>query len=371
MQGRNCHNPETENEEGPAGLQGAPGAPAGLGRSVDILGINIWAALGFVLAAYAVVGNDALQTLGTFINSNQKLPWWALFLYAGTILVVVFAFGYLQFDGDPSWGRLSDVKKYPVFEVQWYHVVPALALVVITGLGIPVSTTFMILTIFATLSGLQSMLVKSLAAYAFAFLAALALYAALAPTLERHFLKTPEQAQRPIWIMLQWLSTAYLWAAWLIQDFANIYIFLPRQLHLSGAVASLLVILVLLLITFIVRGGPVQRILRSKTHVTDIRSATIIDFSYASVLALFAWVNNSPMSTTWAFLGLIAGREIAMANIHRVRPAMATLRNIFADASKAAFGLAISVVLAVGLPRLAKTLAGGDAASLSTLFGLG
>lgn len=339
---------------------------------MDIVGINIWAALGFLLAAYAVVGNDALQTLGTFINSNQKLPWWALFLYAGTILVVVFAFGYIQFDGDPSWGRLSDVKKYPIFEVQWYHIVPALALVVITALGIPVSTTFMILTIFATLHGLQSMLVKSLTAYAFAFVAGLAMYAALAPTIERHFHKTPELAQRPIWIMLQWVATAYLWAAWLIQDFANIFIYLPRQLELPGAIASIFVILVLLLITFIIRGGPVQKILRSKTYVTDIRSATIIDFTYASILSLFAVINDTPMSTTWAFLGLIAGREVAMANIHKVRPAIDTLKNILADVSKAALGLAISVVLAVGLPRLAKALSGGDGvASLSALLGAG
>lgn len=339
---------------------------------MDIVGINIWAALGFLLAAYAVVGNDALQTLGTFINSNQKLPWWALFLYAGTILVVVFAFGYLQFEGDPSWGRLSDLKKYPVFEVQWYHVAPALALVVVTAVGIPVSTTFMILTIFATLHGVQSMLVKSLTAYGFAFVVGLAMYAVLASTVEKHFMKTPERAQRPIWIMLQWLSTAYLWAAWLIQDFANIYIYLPRRLEVGGAVASIVVILVLLLITFIIRGGPVQKILRSKSHVTDIRSATIIDFTYASILSVFAWVNDTPMSTTWAFLGLIAGREVAMANIHKIRPAIDTLKNILADVSKAALGLMISVALAVGLPRLAKALVGGEGlASISTLLGLG
>ena len=52
--------------------------------------IGLWAAIGFAFAAYAVVGNDALQTLGTFINSNRRLPWWALFLFAGTVLLIVF-----------------------------------------------------------------------------------------------------------------------------------------------------------------------------------------------------------------------------------------------------------------------------------------
>lgn len=325
---------------------------------MEISGISIWALIGFLFAAYAVVGNDALQTLGTFINSNQKLPWWATFLFAGTILVITFGYGYMAFDGDPSWGRLSDPKKYPIFEVEWYHVIPAAALLVITAFGIPVSTSFMILTIFASLAGLQGMLVKSLQAYAFAFMTGLALYTMLAPTIERHFLKTPDDAQKPVWILLQWCSTGYLWAAWLIQDFANIYIYLPRQLTDLQAGISLLVILVLLLITFIAKGGPVQKILKSKTNVVDIRSATIIDFTYATILAFFAFVNNTPMSTTWAFLGLIAGREFAIATIDKIRSPGATFKIVLSDAAKAAFGLVISIILAVGLPRLAAALAG-------------
>lgn len=324
---------------------------------MEIFGVGLWAAVGFALAAYSVVGNDALQTLGTFINSNQKLPWWALFLFAAAVLVVVFAFGYLQFDGDPSWGRLANTEKFPIVEVKWYHVTPALALLVLTRLGIPVSTTFMILTSFATAGGLGSMLEKSLFAYAASFVLGLGMYAILAPTLERHFLKTPERAQRPIWILLQWTTTAYLWAAWLIQDFANIFVYLPRALTLEQTVVGVGVIVALLLYTFYNKGGPVQRILRSKSNVVDIRSATIIDFSYASVLIYFAEVNNTPMSTTWAFLGFIGGREIAIATIDKIRPLAATLKLVGSDALKATIGLVISVGLAVGMPRFAVFLA--------------
>lgn len=322
------------------------------------LGFSIWAMLGFAFAAYAVVGNDALQTLGTFISSNQKLPWWALFLFASTVLVVVFLIGWIQFDGDPSWGRLSNEKKYPVFVVEWFHVIPAVALLIITRFGIPVSTSFMILSIFASLSGMTSMIEKSAYAYVMSFGLGLVMYVLLAPTLERHFMKTPERAQKPVWIMFQWVTTAYLWAVWLIQDFANIYIFLPRNLTATQAAATVGVIMLLLMITFINKGGPVQKILNSKTSVTDIRSATLIDFFYASILAYFAYVSNTPMSTTWAFLGFIGGRELALATIDKVRSPGATLKIIGMDAGKALFGLAISVGLAVGLPRLAQTLAG-------------
>ncbi|MFN3959268.1 MAG: hypothetical protein ACK4NP_05095 [Parvularculaceae bacterium] len=323
---------------------------------MEIFGVGIWAAIGFALAAYAVVGNDALQTLGTFINSNQKLPWWALFLFAATVLVISFAFGYIQYGGDPSWGRLADVKKFPIVEIEWYHVTPALALLVLTRVGIPVSTTFMVLTTFATAGGLGQMLEKSLFAYGASFLLGLILYAVLAPTIERHFLRTPEKAQKPLWILLQWTTTAYLWAVWLIQDFANIFVYLPRQLDIFQVVAGVAVILVLLLYTFANRGGPVQKILRSKSNVVDIRSATIVDFTYASILGYAAYVSNTPMSTTWAFLGFIAGREVSIATIDKIRPFKETLRNIGGDALKATIGLVISVGLAVGMPRLAEYL---------------
>ncbi len=321
------------------------------------IGVNIWAIIGFSLAAYSVVANDALQTLGAFINSNRKLPWWALFLYAGTILCVVFYIGWLKFDGDPSWGRLSNTQKFPLFEVEWFHVLPPIALVIVTRFGLPVSTGFMILSIFASTAGIESMIAKSLTAYGFAFALGLGLYVVLAPTVERHFMKTPEAAQKPFWIMLQWLATGYLWSMWLIQDFSHIFVFMPRHLSETQALTGAGIILAFLLLTFLDRGGPVQKILASKTSITDIRSATIMDFTYASVLAFFAQLNSTPMSTTWAFLGLIAGRELAIATIDKVRSPGATLLIVTRDAMKALIGLVISIFLALSLPWLAATMA--------------
>ena len=327
--------------------------------------IGLWAAVGFIFAAYAVVGNDALQTLGTFINSNRRLPWWALFLYAATVLVVVFAFGYILNGGDPSFGRLSDTDKYPIFDPQWYHAVPPLVLLVLTRFGIPVSTTFMVLTIFATMAGLQSMLTKSLMGYGVAFLTGGIIYVILAPTLERWFLKTADRQHAPIWVLLQWITTGYLWSVWLMQDFANIFIYLPRGTDANGdpalnvmeAAAGVAILVLLLGYTFWNRGGPVQRILRTKTNVTDIRSATIIDFTYACLLFYFKDMSNIPMSTTWVFLGLIAGREFAIATLDKVRSPGDTAKIVGMDALKALIGLVISIALALGLPPLAQALA--------------
>ena len=36
----------------------------------------IYTVLGFGLAAYSVIANDSVQTLGTFIASNERFKWY-------------------------------------------------------------------------------------------------------------------------------------------------------------------------------------------------------------------------------------------------------------------------------------------------------
>ena len=55
---------------------------------------------GFLLAAYSIVANDAIQTLGTFLSSNEQRPWWVLWLYACSILCTVLVYGWFTNFGD-------------------------------------------------------------------------------------------------------------------------------------------------------------------------------------------------------------------------------------------------------------------------------
>lgn len=388
--------------------------------------ISFFAFLGFFFAAYAVVGNDALQTLGTFINSNSKLDWKWLFLFAGAVLVVTFTYGWIIYDGDPSWQRLANTKKYPPVDIKWYHTLPPLALVIITRFGVPVSTSFMVLTVFAAVDGFTSMLGKSLTGYGLAFVVGLLVYLVLTKSLEKYFEETPLDEHAPFglatmagvviglgvyfipplinpefaygfnvirnlailgividiialfavkkfgrqayWIILQWVTTGYLWGVWLIQDFANIFVFLPRELSPLEGFSAMFVILVLLGYTFWNQGGPVQKILRSKTSVTDIRSATIIDFIYASLLFFFKEVSDIPMSTTFVFLGLIAGREFGFSLMRKDLSIAKAWRLSLSDASKAYIGLVISINMAVGLPRISQFMTGEAVNPISSPF---
>lgn len=310
-----------------------------------------WMLIGFCFAAYAVVANDALQTLGTFLASNAKRPWWVLWLFAAGILTLALVSGWIH--GDVSQGRLD---RYPLPDpFSWMYILPPLALLMMTRWGLPVSTTFLVLTAFNE-KNLYDMTVKSGLGYLLAFGLAIVLYLAITRSVEAHFLRTPERSQALRYVALQWAATGWLWYNWLVQDLANIYVFLPRDLSPGLFLLSVVVMLGLLAYTFRQSGGKIQRIVTSKINTGDIRSATLVDFSFGCVLFLFkeGWVTwlvlgeaqKIPMSTTWVFLGLLAGREIAMTWHLSPRPMNETLRMVSMDAGKALLGLGVSVALA-------------------------
>ena len=67
------------------------------------LAITPMQAAAFLLASYAVLGNDALQTLGPFLAANRgriARPWQALFLCA--VLVAVLGLGWLAGAGQSA-----------------------------------------------------------------------------------------------------------------------------------------------------------------------------------------------------------------------------------------------------------------------------
>lgn len=299
--------------------------------------------LGFILAGYAVVGNDSIQTLGTFLSSNEDRPWYILWIFAGSILTATLVYGWYNYSGDVSYSRLS---KYPIPEnFGWAYLLPPLTLMVLTRTGIPVSTSFLILTFFNP-KNLGSMVTKSLLGYAVAFGVAILVYVLITKVVEKRFIENPiKKQEKQLWSVLQWLSTGFLWSQWLIQDFANIYVYLPRSLGGGELAISLIILLSLLAYIFYGRGGAIQEIVKAKTNTVDVRSATIIDFIYGLVLLYFKELNNVPMSTTWVFLGLLAGREIAVRYRLENKVVGKTWKMLGMDLAKVFFGLVVSIAL--------------------------
>ena len=325
--------------------------------------------VGFILAAYSIVANDAIQTLGTFLSSNSRRPWWVLWIYACVILLAVLVYGWLTNEGDIAYGRLEQFPE-PKGGITWLHAIPPVFILLLTRYGVPVSTTFLVLTVFAP-TNLLKILTKSLLGYGVAIGVGFVLYLIVANLLESRFMATKNQPPRPYAVALQWLATGFLWSQWLIQDLANIFVYLPRTAEIDVLIFAAVVMLVLHAVIFKKRGGRIQGIVTSKTNTTDIRTATLIDFIYASILLYFKEMSNIPMSTTWVFLGLLAGRELALAFRLRHRTISESILLAGKDVGKAAIGLAVSVALAIGLPILDRSLQQGfpDSATVAERTG--
>ncbi|SDL78161.1 hypothetical protein SAMN05421823_10898 [Catalinimonas alkaloidigena] len=298
--------------------------------------------VGFLLSAYSVVGNDVIQTLGTFLSSNEKRPWYILWAYAAVILTVVVCWGWYAYGGDVSYGRLSKIDLPTTLE--WWYILPPLVLMLLTRFGFPVSTTFLILSVFSP-GALGDMVIKSLLGYLVAFVASIGVYLSISRTIERHFIDTHFAGEDRRWMAAQWISTGFLWSQWLIQDMANIYVYLPRDLSFSQLCFSLVALLALLALIFYMRGGVIQRIVKSKTNTDDVRSATLIDFIYGFILLIFKEWSAIPMSTTWVFVGLLAGREFAIAWRLRERNINPVARLAGSDLAKVVTGLVVSVIM--------------------------
>lgn len=307
--------------------------------------IAMW--LGFVFAGYSAIANDSIQTIGTFLSSNSHRKWWQLWLFIGLIFIVTVSYSWFTYNGDVSYQRLTS-KGFEAATTQFEYLQLAapLVLLFLTRLRMPVSTTFLLLSTFsANTQGILDMSVKSLSGYVVAFTSAVLLWTVFAQNIRKLTLGEPH----PVWTIAQWVISGCLWSVWLMQDAANIAVFLPRSLSPTEFMFFVFYIFLGLGLLFFMRGDKIQEIVDEKTEMKDVRGATLIDLTYTLILFVFMYVSKIPMSTTWVFLGLLAGREVAMtlSNHFQTRELSQTIRLILNDIAKAFTGLVISVLLAI------------------------
>ena len=304
--------------------------------------ITIWMWTGFLLAAYSVIANDSIQTLGTWIASNRKINWKIMWGYASAVLLFAVWYGWWAYDGDISYGRLN---KIPFEGVEWYQALAPAVLLLLTRFGVPVSTSFLVLSAFASTLVLQKVLMKSMLGYAVAGVAAYLIWFALTRVIDEG--KSIKDSHKKWWSVGQWITTGFLWWTWLSHDMANIAVFMPRQIPVEVMVIISTVFVGGLAWMLQKRGGKIQEIVIQKRNTKYVRSATLIDLFYFVILYIFKEVNDIPMSTTWVFVGLLTGRELAVASFRQKDEIKKVFPMVSRDFLKLMIGLAASVVIVI------------------------
>ena len=307
----------------------------------------IYTVIGFGLAGYSVIGNDSIQTLGTFIASKQKwFKWYVLASAASFVMILALAWGWYSYNGDISYGRLTRI---PYQEIQWYHAVAPAILLVLTRVGIPVSTTFLVLSAFASTVVLEKMLMKSVVGYGLAAMVAYICWIVVSRFINEKFDEVKGDFWISFWRNSVWVTSGWLWWVWLSHDVANIAVYLPRQLSIELLIVVMVYFTILLFYIFYIQGGRIQTVVLEKTGTRYARSATIINVIYAAVLFYFKELNDLPMSTTWVFVGLLCGRELAIATMNRDYKLGYVFPLIGKDFLKMVFGLTVSVGIVLAI----------------------
>ena len=425
--------------------------------------------VGFLFAAYAAIANDSIQTLGTFIASNQDKKWWVLWIFIGGIFVGTMSYSWLTVDeagttiftekeneellektllrhsekdnnyiewninnvskgtynladnsyinedygkcffvntkselcqinkisqkdfeegqkptyyeyetisytnlsnqmqgeidfkdlvyklypdgivdGDVSHARLSakGYEKSPR-NFHFLQIAAPIFLLILTRLRMPVSTTFILLTSFAiNPAAVGKVLAKSMSGYVLAFMLGFIFFMLVAKISRKYFVGKAHYG----WTITQWLTSGTLWAVWLTQDAANIAVYLNRSMGEGSFLGFITVIAIGLGLLLYFKGGRIQKIVTEKSVVTDVRFATLIDFIYCIILFYFKLHSKVPMSTTWVFIGLLAGREIGMALMKSGdNSILKSLKLGVKDMSYALIGLVVSIAIAIGV----------------------
>ena len=301
--------------------------------------VTLWMLIGFMFAAYSVIANDSVQTLGTWIASNnERFDWKVMWGAASAVLLYTLWYGWYTNGGDISYGRLN---KIPFQDIQWYHAAAPGLLLILTRIGVPVSTSFLVLSAFASTFVLEKMLMKSMMGYAVAAVAAYVIWIGVTKILDEA--KPVKEEHKRYWRIGQWVTTGFLWFTWLSHDMANIAVFLPREIPVDLMIAISMVFVAGLWYMFREGGGRIQQIVLEKHNTRYVRSATIIDGVYWLILFFFKELNDIPMSTTWVFVGLLCGRELAMATMTGKEKFKVVFPLIGKDFLKMMVGLAASV----------------------------
>ena len=288
------------------------------------------ATIGFMMAALSAMGNDALQTLSSFIASNKNTKWYTLWAFTSVILIATLGYGYLM--GDMSHGRLNRV---PEITIEWYHLLAPLALLILTKYGIPTSGSFILISSVASAVVIEKMLIKSAMGFAVGFIVAYVVW-----LIVKHLIDETKKPKHPkLWMWGQYLSTGILFAFWLSQDASNFLLYLPRELsslQATGVIATLVGVLGWI---FYSGGGKIQEIVNNKKNSRYRVSATIIDLVYAIILWQFKIVNDIPMSTTVVFIGVISARQLVLESNKK------SMVMVAKDTGKLAIGIVVSLLV--------------------------
>jgi hypothetical protein len=264
--------------------------------------------VGMTLCIFSSILNDSVQTLGTFLSSNSKTKWYKLFFFIASLFLLLTFYTWFSSGGYLDSGKLSAVPYNP--EHTAFHFLAPILLIFLTYNKIPVSTTFLIFSVFASQKTIGGMLLTTFVGYIVGIILSYSVWSFL---LVKFTNKLFTESNAPIFKIIQWATSGILFMSWAIIGTANMVIFVPRDFDIYSLILFLFLSLGVIAFAIYNRGGPIQELVDEKCNMDNLKTTSITNILYASIILGLVELSPVSFSTTWVFIGLLAGQEMALA----------------------------------------------------------
>ncbi len=270
--------------------------------------------IGFGIVAPAAIANDAIQIFSAYFTAEKNLPWkWSAAIFS-TVMGVVHIWGWVRDSGSVSFGLLDRIAMPERFTV--WHMAAAVLLLLFTRYKAPVSNTMLILGAFGDERVFNDVFMKSSLGLVCGLITSIVIFGVILQLERRGIVaRVPADAQR--WLRLLLSATCILFWGWLINDTAHFAVYLPR--HLSGPeVCAFLAICVAVISVLCWKRLFNIRSIVGETYGMDdsqpiarlARSTALLMVSLAFVLFVLHDYMHVPLSSSFVFIGVLAGRDL-------------------------------------------------------------
>lgn len=271
-------------------------------------GQNYFGWLLVVFTTYTIMANNCAQTIGMFIASNKSKSKFRIIYFLSGIFIITLLISWLFCNKQLDFYLLHDI---PYNSLNPLLVFLPIVLFFLTKYKIPVSATFLIIPIFANKNTVHSMITKTSVSYFISFLISLIVWRFIYTKYKYLIEVKKEKDINKIWFLLQFMSTGIVWSVWIILSACNFIVFLPRVFELKELILVIFIGVVSIYLILLDNGGKIQEIVDEKSDI-NIKSSVIFNFLFSFTMLFIQYVSKIPITSTWMFLGILAGRELAI-----------------------------------------------------------
>jgi hypothetical protein len=306
-----------------------------------------WIAM--IIASFAIVGNDSPQLIGTYLATRRNEKWYETFAFVAIIFVVILTLCWFVYNQEVHFSILNNVTQR---KINKYYLIAPLILLFLTHNGIPTSSTFLMLSVFLDKNNIIYMLTKTAASYFVSFAASAYIFSMILKKYRKYLLNTTstEDKYLYIWNYLQIISTVLLVINWLCFSISNITVFLPRKLNPHDFLLFMFILLYTLASVLSNKSNKMQEILSSKKNANNLKINVLINLLFSTILFVFKVISNISIATTFVFLGILAGKEVAIAFSESDifgKTYKKTILTVLRDINKCILGVCVSLAFVI------------------------